>query len=152
MHEAKERLGLRLVGRYTDIVARVVAALKAQAKDSDVLRAVVDGRLPRDGVLGEGGEGGEYRFHGIGCEATIEGVEVDFDFGPAGRHDGFDAWRLHLFAKNLPEFADFHQLSAVESLLARMEQLGLIHSPRWLPSPHLMYLTDVGKGTEPLQG
>jgi hypothetical protein len=142
MHAEQESLGLRLIGRYIDSVARVVTALKAQAGNSDVLRAVVDGRLPRDGGFGEGGE---YRFHGVGCDATIDGVEVDFDFGPEGRHDGFDAWRLHVFAKNFPEFADLRELSAVESLLAQMEKLGLAHSPRWPPSAHLMYLTDLGR-------
>jgi hypothetical protein len=48
-----------------------------------------------------------YRFHGIGCCVTFGKVTVDFDFGPEGRFDGFDAWRLSLFAKSVRQYSAF---------------------------------------------
>ena len=36
-----------------------------------------------------------YSFHGIGCRVMFGSLDVDFDFGPRGRHDGFDSWLGH---------------------------------------------------------
>ncbi|MCG7497499.1 hypothetical protein MHO82_11545 [Vibrio sp. Of7-15] len=41
--------------------------------------------------------GGKYKylFHGVGCKVEISKQDVvDFDYGPNGRIDGFDEWRL----------------------------------------------------------
>ena len=39
-----------------------------------------------------------YYFHGIGCAFHFEdGSVVDWDWGHAGRNDGFDEWRLRGF-------------------------------------------------------
>lgn len=37
--------------------------------------------------------------HGYGIELQVEGLSIDFDFGPNGEPDGFDAWRLYRFAE-----------------------------------------------------
>ena len=58
--------------------------------------------------VGNLGSGCRYRFHGIGCTVEFNGSEeVDFDYGPGGRIDGFDLWRLKRFLENRkPEFAE----------------------------------------------
>lgn len=44
-------------------------------------------------------EGIRYKSHGFGVEVTIGDVTCDFDWGPKGEADGFDAWRLYNFAR-----------------------------------------------------
>lgn len=46
-----------------------------------------------------------YYFHGIGCRVEFGTLVVDFDFGSDGRFDGFDAWRLSLFAESVLDTA-----------------------------------------------
>jgi hypothetical protein len=48
-----------------------------------------------------------YAFHGIGCRASTPKGPIDWDFGNAGRIDGFDLWRLETFVEaNAAEFPD----------------------------------------------
>ena len=35
--------------------------------------------------------------HGYGVELKLEGMTIDFDWGPEGETDGFDGWRLYNF-------------------------------------------------------
>ena len=58
-------------------------------------RAWSDLDIPQSGVL-QGG--GRYYKHGYGCAVHLPDGPVDFDFGPHGEIDGFDAWRLIGFA------------------------------------------------------
>ncbi|MDQ0739358.1 hypothetical protein [Pseudomonas sp. W4I3] len=39
-----------------------------------------------------------YELHGIGCRVYLPKICVDFDYGPDGRIDGFDVWRLYIYA------------------------------------------------------
>lgn len=58
-------------------------------------------------VAGRGVLAGGIRFrkHGYGCEVLLTNRPVDFDFGAKGEYDGFDLWRLTIFAKGrLAEF------------------------------------------------
>lgn len=43
-----------------------------------------------------------YELHGVGCAVYLPEVCIDFDYGPEGRTDGFDIWRLYVFACELP--------------------------------------------------
>jgi len=82
-----------------------------------------------------------YRFHGIGCCVEFAEAVVDFDFGPGGRIDGFDAWRLAIFARSVPlhpGFADDKPLDI--ELLALRDAGELFHIPGSLGS-HLFYMT-----------
>jgi hypothetical protein len=38
--------------------------------------------------------------HGFGVEVTVGDIECDFDWGPNGEADGFDAWRLFRFSES----------------------------------------------------
>ncbi len=44
-----------------------------------------------------------YELHGIGCRVYISEICIDFDYGPEDRVDGFDLWRLFIYACELPE-------------------------------------------------
>lgn len=37
--------------------------------------------------------------HGYGVELKLDGLTIDFDWGPNGEPDGFDGWRLYNFAR-----------------------------------------------------
>ncbi|WP_422396258.1 DUF6896 domain-containing protein [Pseudomonas trivialis] len=39
----------------------------------------------------------------MGCSVYLPEVCVDFDYGPDGRLDGFDLWRLYMYACELPK-------------------------------------------------
>lgn len=76
--------------------------------------------------------------------------EVDFDFGPDGRHDGFDGWRLWICAQSRPQdYPQFQRLEIVESVLGELVTDGMVIRSRWMPSPHLCYLRDPRGGDAP---
>ena len=127
----------KLIGDYQTAVQTVVAALRAGFGCNDLLSARRRGKIPKDGMI----SGVEFSFHGVGCRGIVDGIEVDFDFGPDERTDGFDAWRLWGFAKQKPAiYPQFRQLEDVESALGMLGREGEIECPRTAPSPHLWYL------------
>jgi hypothetical protein len=126
-----------LIGDYQVAVRRVVSALQVGYGRDDLLRAWRSGVIPKDGVIG----GIEFSFHGIGCWATMDGVEVDFNFGLNGQIDGFDAWRLWVFVRQNPtRYPQFKRLEDVEAALERLARSGEIERQRDAPSDHLWYL------------
>lgn len=71
-----------------------------------------------------------YQFHGIGLRLRIGQRRIDFDFGHGGRTDGFDAWRLWLFAKDRPEqFPEFQDQESIKAALAEARKAGEIGRP-----------------------
>ncbi|WP_186136531.1 DUF6896 domain-containing protein [Burkholderia gladioli] len=62
----------------------------------------IENRIPQKGFL----EGDiAYVKHGSGCTVYLDQGEVDFDFGRYGEINGFDLWRLSLFAgRKLPKY------------------------------------------------
>ncbi len=126
-----------LIDEYQVAARKVALALRAGFGRDDLLRAWRSGGIPKDGVI----SGIEFSFHGVGCRATVDGVEVDFDFGPDGRTDGFDAWRLWYFARQNPKrYPQFKRLEDVEAALEGLARSGEIECPRAAPSKHLWYL------------
>src|SRR6185503_20036599 len=126
-----------LIREYQGAVQRVVSALRVGFGRHDLLTARRRGEIPKNGVI----NGVEFSFHGAGCLGTVEKIEVDFDFGPDGRTDGFDAWRLWNFAKQKPAtYPQFQQQEDVEAALGMLARSGEIECPRTAPSPHLWYL------------
>lgn len=68
-----------------------------------------------------------YQLHGNGCMIEYPDYCVDFDFGPNGRTDGFDAWRLHNYACEFPEkHAKYTNLTTAESELNQYIQEDII--------------------------
>ena len=44
----------------------------------------------------------QYELHGVGCAIHFPSESVDFDFGSNSRIDGFDVWRLYIYALDRP--------------------------------------------------
>lgn len=125
-----------LIDEYLAAVRRCVSALRRELGTNDLLRGVVSGSHPRSGQLADGTR---YFFHGVGCEFEGPDLSVDVDFGPEGRMDGFDAWRLCQFANEVDAAAELRDPGAVEAALRRMEEAGIVARPNLAPSPHLYY-------------
>lgn len=68
--------------------------------------------IPRKGLLvGDIG----YLKHGAGCTVYLPDGEVDFDFGNLGEINGFDLWRLSLFAEKKLSTYGFESQDALET-------------------------------------
>jgi hypothetical protein len=128
---------LSLIRRYVDVAASFAAKLREELGQQDLLSAVSSRKVPRGGTLHGGAR---YHFHGIGCSIEDPTLNIDFDFGPKGRSDGFDAWRLLAFARQLPEFSALHDRKVIENGLEELRRDGTVVQPHWAPSPHLFYL------------
>jgi hypothetical protein len=134
---------LNMICDYQRHVAGFVAAAKIKFGHHDLLAAWRHGHVPKDGMLDDPHET-RYSFHGVGCRVTSDKAEMEFDFGPDGRHDGFDAWRLHPFAvSHAAEYPEFKRLALLELTLEELLLSEVIFSPRWSPSPHLLYFRAV---------
>jgi hypothetical protein len=106
--------------------------------DDDLLKAWMHRKVPQRGWLDDE-RSVSYFFHGIGCRVEFGLVEVDFDFGRRGRHDGFDAWRLARFAATVPEFDQFQDVDKLHAELESLRRVeSLVHSTSGLGS-HLFY-------------
>ncbi|MDD1002881.1 DUF6896 domain-containing protein [Pseudomonas sp. TNT2022 ID642] len=44
----------------------------------------------------------QYELHGVGCAIHFPSESVDFDYGSNSRIDGFDVWRLYIYALDRP--------------------------------------------------
>lgn len=129
----------KLIRCYVSTVAAYAGVLHNELTNDNLLCAVNSQRIPREGVLSNGVR---YHFHGVGCYIEDGPHHLDFDFGPHDRCDGFDAWRLAEFAKQLPEFGIFHQLETIEAGLEQLLREGWAIGPNWAPSPHLFYRSE----------
>lgn len=133
---------LKLISEYQLHVLGFVQAFRRRYGVEDILRAWRAGEVPQRGTLDDRHET-RFTFHGCGCRCESDRATVDFDLGPDGRHDGFDGWRLWLFAQSVPdEHPQFQRHEVVESVLGDLVTDGIVHRPHWAPSPHLCYLIE----------
>jgi hypothetical protein len=93
-----------------------------------ILRLWRSGKIKRCGVVKEDIT---YELHGTGCAVNLPHIHVDFDYGPTGRIDGFDVWRLFLYANELPQkYLKYQNKKALEIDFERY-----IASGRFKPMP-----------------
>ncbi len=86
----------RLVADYLAAVEAAVALLEASGIERPATNvAWARNPLPSAGELAGGVP---YRKHGYGCAVQLPQGTVEFDFGPRGEINGFDDWRLAVFA------------------------------------------------------
>lgn len=130
---------LQLIVDYQRAARAAGVGLKRQSGAANLLSAWRAGKLRQSGRLTQ--PRGRYSFHGTGCRFEISGRTVEVDFGPSGRHDGFDAWRLQQYAQSAFEWLDLHG-AAINRSLRNLESTGLIIRPELNPSPHLYYFAD----------
>jgi hypothetical protein len=123
-----------LIRAYNAAAAEAIADLRNEYPaftDALSLRAA---GIPRDGVLASGRV---FSFHGIGCRFEKNGMSLDVDFGPHGRSDGFDAWRLSLFAQEVG--AEVTRDEIQNSLDAMLSSRELLKSAKGQLDSHLYY-------------
>lgn len=79
--------------------------------------------------------------HGVGC--SVDGPEwgVDFDFGASGQIDGFDAWRLHDFARRRLREYEFSSEKDIETAVRLAAEAGELAFSGYI----LYYVTDAGR-------
>jgi hypothetical protein len=130
---------LQLIVDYQRAVRAAVVGLKRQSGTANLLNAWKAGKIRQSGRLTQ--PRGKYSFHGTGCRFEISGRAIEVDFGPSGRFDGFDAWRLQQYAESAFEWLDLQSASIGRSL-QNLESTGLIVRPELNPSPHLYYFAD----------
>lgn len=116
---------IQLIHDYTTMTKAAAAQLRRELGSQDLLQAWQQRQVPQRGSLSDGSA---YQFHGIGCSIErADDIDLDFDFGPGGRADGFDAWRLWRFAKQFPgKYPDLQQRNAVEKALQVLVDQGVV--------------------------
>ncbi|MBK8145060.1 MAG: hypothetical protein IPK62_08710 [Bacteroidetes bacterium] len=84
-----------------------------------------------------------YAFHGCGLHAKLSDSEIDFDFGEDDRVDGFDAWRLRIFAESKPNiFPEFITEKVIQIELDNLQKAGKIYKPGTYPGSSNYYWTN----------
>ncbi len=107
---------------------------------NNLSRARFEG-LPTDGFL-DPQQTIEYYFHGVGCCVTYPNKMVDWDFGNNGRLDGFDAWRLWVFAdEGTDNFPEFKQQEVLNKAFQEAEIQGIIYRQNRVNENNLYYLS-----------
>ena len=128
----------KIIKDYQKTVQIGVLALQKEYSTKTLLNDWNNGLIPKSGKLKSGME---FEFHGVGCILTINNIDVDFDFGPNNRFDGFDLWRISNF---IDEFEDKHPLYKKNNNQLKVDFLGLeknkiIYKPDWFPGSSLYY-------------
>ena len=69
-----------------------------------------------------------YELHGVGCVVSFPDISIDFDYGPEGRTDCFDIWRLYIFAMDQPEkYRKYTNKRNLKAEFAQYISLNIIH-------------------------
>lgn len=93
----KKDVVVSLISDYMRDVRIINDLFAKKYQRKDLLRAWREKVIPQYGIIGDNIE---YGFHGIGCCVVFPDREVDFDFGPENRIDGFDLWRLTIYLES----------------------------------------------------
>jgi len=104
----------------------------------DLLRAYRDKTIHKEGKLNDIVI--EYSFHGGGLYAKLKDREIDFDFGPDYRTDGFDAWRLKEFARSQDCPFSHWSTEEFQNQLDKLEAEQIISNPKTYPGTSNYYL------------
>lgn len=88
-----------LIAEYLNQVKTATDLLERSFGTKNILGLWHSKKIPRRGTVTKDVT---YELHGIGCSVYLSEICVDFDYGPNERVDGFDAWRLYMYACELP--------------------------------------------------
>lgn len=127
---------------YLQVVESGLVLFDQKFETRDILKAWHKGALPKDGRLSDDVE---YELHGVGCHIFFPEFDVDFDFAPDNRIDGFDSWRLWKYVRQFearyPEFQDKRRL---ETAFEEMMATGALVQ-KFAPQCQLYFLEQFGK-------
>jgi hypothetical protein len=126
-----------LVSHFQRAAAALVGEFRKETKTKDLLRGWKQGRISKTGRLKR--SKARYSFHGTGCRFELGGRTIEVEFGPSGRVDGFDAWRLEKYAASTFEWNGFAG-ERIQGGLQALEADGEIVRPGWEPTPEMYYL------------
>lgn len=88
-----------LIDDFLAQVKKATDLLESRFGQKCILRLWQSKEIPRRGEISGGID---YELHGVGCRVYFPKVCVDFDYGPGERIDGFDIWRLYIYACEVP--------------------------------------------------
>ncbi|MFT0477078.1 DUF6896 domain-containing protein [Pseudomonas antarctica] len=88
-----------LIAEYLEQVKKSTDLLEQVFGTKNILSLWRSKKIPQRGKVADDVT---YELHGIGCRVYLSEICVDFDYGPDERVDGFDAWRLYLYACETP--------------------------------------------------
>ncbi|UII73788.1 hypothetical protein LVW35_11670 [Pseudomonas sp. HN11] len=95
----KEQPLENLITEYLAQVKKVTDLLEHSFGTKNILRLWRSKKIPQRGSVTDDIT---YELHGIGCRVYLAEICIDFDYGPDDRIDGFDPWRLYIYACELP--------------------------------------------------
>lgn len=111
----------QLIGTYQEAVSSAVSLLR----ESGVALPVSNREWAISGARsGQLGADAKFHKHGYGCTVRAGNLVTDFDFGPNGEVDGFDAWRLFGFAEDRGLVLPWATHRELEALLLESEKSG----------------------------
>ncbi|SHL81300.1 hypothetical protein SAMN05444266_10576 [Chitinophaga jiangningensis] len=119
-------------------INKIDQAFKAHFQTNNVLRAVRDKVIPKQGVFQINGKRGSYHFHGIGCKVTMGNLIVNYDYTPPGVCGGFSLYDLHQYIQGRQGKCD---LALLENELKQMVIQGLLVYPEAAPNRTLYFET-----------
>ncbi|PMS20166.1 hypothetical protein C0Z18_12270 [Trinickia dabaoshanensis] len=101
-----------LIGDYQEkVLEALILMQRSGIRMPDSSLRWIESDLPEKGLL----DGDiTYVKHGAGCTVYLPGGEIDFDFGIFGEINGFDLWRLSLFAGEKLSTYGFESEDALE--------------------------------------
>ena len=111
---------LRLITEHIRLAQYCCEIMRTKIPDTySLLEAYRQKVIPKSGII----ENLKYYFHGAGCYFELnDGTELNIDFGPNNRCDGFDLYRLSFFLKHSLVISSFRVL---KNDVVLKEQLGV---------------------------
>ena len=133
---------LELIEDFIDTANEGVEILRKEFGVSDLLQGWRSGQYGQTGKLQS--KGIEFfAFHGCGLAIHFRNKLVDFDFAyvPEQRNDGFDLWRLQLFANGQPKkYSQYIDKNKLEKDFNKLVEKGVIYLPEQDNSPKQYFL------------
>ncbi len=128
---------LELISEYQACVNYLCSLFGDYYKNLDedgIMRSYRVKIIPKEGYLGKI----YFCFHGAGCYFKTETDEVELDFGPYSRCDGFDKYRLFYFLQNRrSKYPDLLDEDYFSNEFDKLVTGGVISK---LPPPHVSEL------------
>ncbi len=91
MKKIKNNLLIQVIDSYQATIENAVELMKTMLGHNDLLSAWMSRKINKESQLTPWLS---YKFHGVGCFLIFDCYDINFDFGPNGRCDGFDEWRI----------------------------------------------------------
>ncbi len=118
---------IELIKEHLRDVDIFMSLLRQKIGDNHPLASARNGLILKEGSL----EDIRYNFHGRGCKLEKSGRIVEFDFSSDLNHEGFDLWRLGIYAhsrkSDFPQYQN-HKILGDNFNLAVLK--GLIYKSR----------------------